>query len=88
MVNAYLSLADLSHANLSGANLLFADLNHANLNQTNLTAAKLLGALNLTRMQLDEACGHSNESLLDEGLTLKPCRTSPADWSEPTGEKD
>jgi uncharacterized protein YjbI with pentapeptide repeats len=87
LISANLSGAELNDANLSGAdlngtflnsaNLISAHLNDAdligaNLSSANLRGADLSGALNLTREQLDEACG-STDTKLPEGLTLKPC---------------
>jgi hypothetical protein len=81
-----LESADLSGANLSGAVLSFADLNHAdligaNLRGTNLSGANLSGAdlsiaLNLTREQLDDACGDATTKLPKGFKPLKPCSTN------------
>jgi hypothetical protein len=67
--------AKLSGANLSGANLSNADLNLADLSGANLSGADLSGARDLTREQLDKACGDKNPKLSDDlhDLTLKPC---------------
>jgi uncharacterized protein YjbI with pentapeptide repeats len=82
---AKLSHANLGGANLSGAYLWFADLSGAhlydanlsgaNLNDADLRGADLNGAGNLTREQLDKACGDQNTKLGDDlkDLTLKPC---------------
>jgi uncharacterized protein YjbI with pentapeptide repeats len=90
LISAYLSGANLTDADLSGADLNgailnSADLNSADLNGANLTGAHLYdaklnganlsGARNLTRQQLDKACGDQNTKLGDDlkDLTLKPC---------------
>jgi uncharacterized protein YjbI with pentapeptide repeats len=75
LTGADLSGAHLYDANLSGADLNGAILNSANLNGANLSSANLSGAGNLTREQLDKACGDQNTKLGDDlkDLTLKPC---------------
>jgi uncharacterized protein YjbI with pentapeptide repeats len=77
LISANLSGADLNDANLSGADLNGAILNSANLNGANLISANLSGAGNLTREQLDKACGDENTKLSDDlkhDLTLNPCQ--------------
>jgi len=74
---ADLSSANLSEANLSGANLSDANLSGADLSGANMSGADLSGARNLTRGQLDMACGDENPKLSDDlkhDLTLKPCQ--------------
>jgi uncharacterized protein YjbI with pentapeptide repeats len=72
---ADLNGAILNSANLNGANLSSANLSGANLNDADLRGADLNGAGNLTREQLDKACGDQNTKLGDDlkDLTLKPC---------------
>jgi Pentapeptide repeats (8 copies) len=85
---ADLSFTDLSYAILSvsgprlpadasDANLHFANLHSADLRRLNLSGAYLIGALNLTQTQLNEACGNPNTKL-PEGLSLKPFRCGPS----------
>src|SRR5262249_4659901 len=72
-----LSSADLSRADLGRANLVYADLGRANLVRANLSGADLSDARNLTREQLDQACGDENPKLSDDlrhDLTLNPCQ--------------
>ncbi len=72
--------ADLSRANLQGADLGFANLQSANLRSAKLQGAYLLGAdltkaKNLTREQLDKACGDDKTKLPDDlaDYQMKPC---------------
>src|SRR5262249_47805832 len=77
LVRANLSGADLSYADLGGAYLGYADLGRANLVRANLSGADLSDARNLTREQLDQACGDENPKLSDDlrhDLTLNPCQ--------------
>jgi uncharacterized protein YjbI with pentapeptide repeats len=74
---ASLMFAILDKAHVIGANLIGADLNHAFLNGADLSQADLRGAdlsdaQNLTKTQLDQACGNS-DTKLPTGLTLKQC---------------
>ena len=77
---AKLQGADLSFANLQGANLVFANLQGADLFRANLRGADLQGAnlteaKDVTREQLDEACG-DDKTKLPHYLTdyqMKPC---------------
>jgi uncharacterized protein YjbI with pentapeptide repeats len=66
---------DLERANLSGHWLQYENFRGANLISANLSGANLSGAGNLTREQLDKACGDQNTKLGDDlkDLTLKPC---------------
>jgi hypothetical protein len=61
---ANLSEASLSGANLSGARLSGVSLGKTNLTGADLTGADLSGAKQLTREQLDQACGDPNTKLL------------------------
>jgi uncharacterized protein YjbI with pentapeptide repeats len=73
---ANLSGANLRYANLGGADLYKANLGGASLYGANLSGADLPGVENLTREQLDEACGDKNTKLYGElsfDLTLNPC---------------
>jgi Pentapeptide repeats (8 copies) len=73
---------DLDRANLSGQRFQSQDfrgayLSGANLTGADLSGADLSGAGNLTREQLDRACGDKNTKLSDDlkhDLTLKPCQ--------------
>jgi uncharacterized protein YjbI with pentapeptide repeats len=65
-----LSGGNLTAANLSGADLSRADLTGARLRFADLSGANLTGAKNLTREQLDKACGNA-DTKLPGGLTLK-----------------
>lgn len=83
---AYLLLADLRNANLSGTNLSNANLNavdlsnadlsDAILSNADLTSVDLSGALNLTKEQLNQACGIPEKLPpgLPSGFALKPCQ--------------
>jgi hypothetical protein len=72
---ANLGLANLSAANLLAANLSGTDLSNADLRFADLSGANLRDAKNLTKEQLDTACGNANTKL-PEGLTIKPCPPS------------
>ncbi len=69
---AKLQKAILFRANLQGADLPRADLQGADLRGADLTKAK-----NLTREQLDEACGDDKTKLPDDlaDYQMKPCPT-------------
>ncbi len=69
---ANLQGTDLRRANLQGAALYRAKLQGANLLSANLTKAK-----DLTREQLDEACGNDRTQLpyYLAGYQMKPCLT-------------
>jgi Pentapeptide repeats (8 copies) len=69
---AQLESAILFGANLNGTYLSEADLSGALLDRANLSGADLTGAKNLTKEQLDTACG-DNETKLDPPLKIKPC---------------
>ena len=73
--NANLQMADLSRANLQGARLIGANLQGARLNHANLRGADLSEARNLTREQLDEACGDEKTKLPDDlaDYQMKAC---------------
>ena len=82
--NANLQGADLGGAKLQEATLLHAKFQNANLNAnlqgTNLTDANLQGANlvfaeNLSREQLDQACGDDKTKLPDDlaDYQMKPC---------------
>ncbi len=90
LVRADLTLVNLEGANLSGASLQGADLwgsilqsanlkeanlQWANLKGANLSGANLTDAKNLTREQLDEACGDDKTKLPKslEDYEMKPC---------------
>jgi uncharacterized protein YjbI with pentapeptide repeats len=67
----------LQYENFRGANLISANLSGADLNDADLRGANLSGAGNLTREQLDKACGDENTKLSDDlkhDLTLNPCQ--------------
>ncbi len=72
---ANLEGADLEKANLQGANLRDAKLQGANLFDANLQGADLRRAQNLTREQLDEACGDDKTKVPDylADYQMKPC---------------
>jgi uncharacterized protein YjbI with pentapeptide repeats len=69
---ADLSGANLGNAGLSGANLSDANLGNAGLSGADLSGATLSNAKNLTRTQLEQACGNA-DTKLPEDLTLKSC---------------
>ena len=75
LTDAKLQGANLGDANLQGANLLLADLHGANLIRANLEGADLTKAKNLTREQLDAACGDDKTKLPDDlaEYQMKPC---------------
>src|SRR5262249_39605530 len=76
LIDAYLIDANLRSANLRSANLRGANLSGAKLIDADLSDADLRRARNLTREQLDEACGDKNPKLSDDlkhDLTLNPC---------------
>jgi hypothetical protein len=76
LLDANLNGADLIDADLSFADLRGAWLLDAKLNRADLTGAKLGGAKNLTRQQLDKACGDKYTELSDDlkyDLRLNPC---------------
>jgi uncharacterized protein YjbI with pentapeptide repeats len=71
-----LALADLSHANLTGDDFSGVNLQYASLHGANLSGADLSRALNLTQVQLNQACG--KPKALPPDLTLdKPCPPPP-----------
>ena len=74
---ARLQGANLDSANLQGANLSPAILQGANLDSANLQGANLGSAQDLTREQLDEACGDDETTLPDYlgDYQMKPCPT-------------
>jgi uncharacterized protein YjbI with pentapeptide repeats len=81
LITANLSGANLSSANLSGADLRGANLSRARLDDANLSGANLRnhptfrrvgGAINVTRAQLDVACG-DEKTRLPHGLTIRTC---------------
>ncbi len=67
--------ANLQEANLNSANLQEADLRGAKLQGASLVSADLTKAKNLTRKQLDEACGDDGTTLPDylADYQMKPC---------------
>jgi hypothetical protein len=71
LTDARLPAANLSGADLSGAHLVDAELGGARLVDADLSRADLSGTHNLTKEQLDQACG--TDAKLPPGLTLKPC---------------
>ncbi len=85
LIDANLQGADLGSANLQGANLEGASLQGTYLGGANLTGADLFAAdlqganltkaKNLTREQLDEACGDDKTKLPDDlaDYQMKPC---------------
>jgi hypothetical protein len=79
LTGANLTGANLTGANLTGANLTYAHLDEADLTGANLSYATLSDAMNLTREQLDQACGEGVKGLdrldppLDPPPTIKPC---------------
>ena len=77
---ASLAGADLQGAKLNSANLPRADLGGANVEEANLHRADLQGtvltnARNLTRKQLNKACGSDKTKLPDDlaDYQMKPC---------------
>ncbi len=72
---AKLQGADLREANLQGASLAGANLQRASLRGAKLQGAFVAGARNLTREQLDEACGDDKTQLPDylADYQMKPC---------------
>ncbi len=70
LFRANLQGADLPRADLQGADLPRADLQGADLRGADLTKAK-----NLTREQLDKACGDDKTKLPDDlaDYQMKPC---------------
>ena len=81
---AKLGQANFQKAFLADADLQAADLKNTILFRTNLRAANLTDAKNLTREQLDDACGDDETKLPDylAGYKMKPCpelEQSPAD---------
>ncbi len=73
--DADLREADLRDANLQGADLRDADLRETSLAGANLQGTNLTKAKNLTREQLDKACGHGWTTLPDylADYEMKPC---------------
>ncbi len=67
--------ADLSRTDLQGADLRRANLRKANLQGSYLRGADLTKAKNLTREQLDKACGDDKTKLPDDlaDYQMKPC---------------
>ncbi len=77
LFRAKLQWAQLFDANLQGAILIEANLQGASLWGANLQAANLTKAKNLTREQLDEACGDDKTKLPDDlaDYQMKACPT-------------
>jgi uncharacterized protein YjbI with pentapeptide repeats len=73
---AYLRGTHLDDAVLDGADLGGANLHGADLTQAVLRGAWLIGAEDLTQVQLDRACGDENTKL-DPPLKIKPCQAPP-----------
>ncbi len=75
LTGAKLQGADLQGAALTGANLQGADLSDAKLQGVDLRGADLRRAQNLTREQLDGACGDDKTKLPDDlaDYQMKPC---------------
>ena len=73
--DAKLQGADLGSAKLQGAVLFRAKLQGAKLHGANLQGTNLTKAKNLTREQLDEACGDDKTKLPDDlaDYQMKPC---------------
>ncbi len=67
--------ADLSRTDLRGDRLLGTSLREANLQGANLGGANLTKAFDLTREQLDGACGNDKTKLPDDlsDYQMKPC---------------
>lgn len=80
LANANLIDATLDGADLSGAVLDNADLRGASLKGTVLTEASMLEVKNLTREQLETACG--SKTLLPKGMTIDRCDESLPDAGE------
>lgn len=74
--DANLSLAKLSGADFKGARLQNTDLSGAELVdegfQTGITPWPIVKAINLSQVQLNEACGDKN-TRLPKGFSIKPC---------------